>query len=153
MFLGYKINIAYVFYGEIGTLRNHDGHDNGNVKTTTTTTTTFFCRFLCRPCTTTTWNDQILSLLGNGNGKAINSTIPVWTRARSLLFSSLPKSLLLSKWAPWDNRKQKVKGCEVYFSATFSWTSPLSGRKVHNIEDCARLRGDVLSPSRAFYNS
>ena len=35
----------------------------------------FFCTFLCLHCTTTTLNDQILSLLGNGNGKAINCTI------------------------------------------------------------------------------
>ena len=57
---------------------------------------TFFIKFLCRPCTTTTWNDQILTLLENGNGKAINSTISVWTRARSVLLSSNLASLLLS---------------------------------------------------------
>ena len=62
------------------------------------------------------WNDQILSLLGNGNGKAINSTISVWTRVRSLLFSSNPNSLPLSNRAPRDNReKKKMKGCEVFF--------------------------------------
>ena len=33
---------------------------------------TLFCTFLCLPCTTTTWNDPILSGLENGNGKAIN---------------------------------------------------------------------------------
>ena len=36
----------------------------------------------------------------------------------------------LSNWATWDNGEKKVKGCEVYFSGTFSWTSPLSERKV-----------------------
>ena len=66
------------------------------------------------------WNDQILSLLGNGNGKAINSTISVWTRVRSLLFSSNPNSLPLSNRAPRDNReKKKMKGCEVFFQRRF----------------------------------
>ena len=42
------------------------------------------------PWPTTTRNDQILSLLENGNCKAINlSTISVWTRPRPL--SSAPK--------------------------------------------------------------
>ena len=36
---------------------------------------TLFCKYLCLHCTTTTRNDQILSLLGDGKGKAINSTI------------------------------------------------------------------------------
>ena len=48
--------------------------------------------------------DQILSLLGNGNGKAINSTISVWTWARSPLSSSSQNPLLLSNRANWDNR-------------------------------------------------
>ena len=56
-----------------------------------------------------TWNEQILSLPGNGNGKAINSTIPFSTWARSLLFSSNPYSILLSKWAPWNNLEKKWK--------------------------------------------
>ena len=66
------------------------------------------------------WNDQISwSLLGNGNGKAINSTISVWTRVRSLLFSSNPNSLPLSNRAPRDNREKKMKGCEVFFQRRF----------------------------------
>ena len=56
-----------------------------------------FCTFLCLHCTTTTWNNQILSLLGNGNGKAINSNISVRTGARPPLFSSSQNPLLLSK--------------------------------------------------------
>ena len=76
---------------------------------------TLFCTFLCSPCITKTWNDQILSLLGNGSGKAINSTISVRTWARSPLFSSNPNSLLLGNSAPWNNRQKKVKGCEVLF--------------------------------------
>ena len=65
------------------------------------------------------WNDQILSLLGNGNDKAINSTSSVWTRVRSLLFSSNPYSLPLSNRAPRDNREKKMKGCEVFFQRRF----------------------------------
>ena len=52
----------------------------------------------------------------DGNGKAINSTISIWTRARTPLFSSNTNSLLLSSRATRDKK--------------FSWTSPLSDRKV-----------------------
>ena len=100
----------------IGTLRNYDSDGNGNVKkaislmskTTSCPCITLFCTFLCSPCTTTTWNDQILSLLGNGkrNCKAINSSISVRTWVRSLLFSSKLNSLLLSNWAPRNNREK-----------------------------------------------
>ena len=61
---------------------------------------TLFCTFLCLPWITTTWNDQILSLLyltiilEDENGKAINSTISVLTRARSSLFRSSINVLL-----------------------------------------------------------
>ena len=80
---------------------------------------TLFCTFLCRPCTTTMWNDQILSLLGNGNGKAINSTISVWTRVPSPLFSSNPSSLLLSNRTPRDNREKKWKDAKSVFQRRF----------------------------------
>ena len=62
-----------------------------------------FFTFLCCLCTTRTWNDQIWTLLENGNSNAINSTISVWTRARSPLFSSNLNSLLLCNRATWDN--------------------------------------------------
>ena len=68
-----------------------------------------FCTFLRFLCTTTTWNDQILSLVENGNGTAINSTLSVWTRAPSPLFSSNQNSLLLSNRANWDNREKVSK--------------------------------------------
>ena len=54
----------------------------------------------------TTWNAQTLSLLGNGNGKAINSTISVRTWARSPLFSSSQNPRLLRNRANWDNREK-----------------------------------------------
>ena len=79
----------------------------------------FFLHFFCSRCIITTWNDQILSLLGNGNGKAKNSTISVRTRAWSLLFSSNPNSLLLSNWAPWKNRGKKWKDAKSIFQRRF----------------------------------
>ena len=96
----------------IGTLQNHDDDGNGNVinkyfrfnaqNNNSARASCFFCIFLCLHCTTTTWNDQILSLLEKGNGKAINSTISVWTRARSPLFSRSQNPLLLNIMAKWD---------------------------------------------------
>ena len=87
----------------------------------------FFCTFLCRPCTTTTWNDPVLSWLENANGKTINLTVSPWTRVHwSPLFSSKLISLLLSNWVTWYEGKKKLTGREVYFSATLSLASPLS---------------------------
>ena len=93
----------------IWSLRNYDGDGKKNVKKWAKqqlcTSITLFCTFLCCLCTTTTWNDQILRLLENRNGKAINSTISVSIRARSPLVSSNQNSLLLSNRANWDNRE------------------------------------------------
>ena len=69
----------------------------------------FFVYFFAVPAQLTTWNDQILSLIENGNRKALNSTISVWARARSPLFSSNQNSLLLSNRANWDNRENVLK--------------------------------------------
>ena len=111
----------------LGTFRNYDGEGdgdgdgdgdcNGNVeesirfwaKQQLCTCITLFCTFLCLPCTTVTWNDQILSLLENGNGKAINSTISIWTRARLPLFSSNLNSLSLISRVTWVNREKVWK--------------------------------------------
>ena len=72
-----------------------------------------------------------LSLLANGNGKAINSTISVRTRAQSLLFSSNPNSL--QSTGPLGKSQKKWNNEKSIFSATFSWTSLLSDRKVPKI--------------------
>ena len=79
----------------------------------------FLPTFLYRPCTSTTWNNHVLSLLGNGNGKGINSSISVWTRARSPLFSSNPKYLLLRNWAPRANREEKWKDAKSIYQRRF----------------------------------
>ena len=96
-----------------------------------------FCTFRSRPCTTTTWNDQILSWLENGNSKAINFSISLTTQKRSLttqkrfpLFSSNP-TFLLSSTAVWLRiRAKKFQGTQSLFSAKFSLVTPLSDRKV-----------------------
>ena len=46
--------------------------------------------------------------------------IYAWTRARALLFSSNPKSLLLSNcWAPWNNHEKKWKDMKYIFQRRF----------------------------------
>ena len=78
-----------------------------------------FCTFLCLHCTTTTWNDQNLSLLGTGNGKAINSTLSVRTGARSSLFSSNQNPLPLSNRTNWDNREKVWNDAKSVFQWRF----------------------------------
>ena len=103
------------FNRDLTILRRRRQRDCQKAKQQLCTCITLFCTFLCSPCTTTTWNDAILSLLGNGNGEAINSTISVRTRARSLLFSSKLSSLLLRNWTPWNNRKKECKDAKSTF--------------------------------------
>ena len=55
----------------------------------------------------------------DGKGKAINSTISVWTRARSPLLISNLNSLLLINWATWDNREMVWKDAESIFQRSF----------------------------------
>ena len=93
----------------IGTLRNYDGDCKENVKKaigliSKTATLRVHYAFLYISLLSlhnvnydVKLNDQILSLLENGNGEAINSTISAWTRARSLLFSSNQNSLLSNR--------------------------------------------------------
>ena len=57
-----------------------------------------------------------------------------WTRARALLFSSNPKSLILNNcWAPWNNHEKSERMWSL-FSATFSRTWLSSDRKVPNMK-------------------
>ena len=61
-----------------------------------------------------------LSLLGNGNGKAINSTISVRTRAQSLLFSSNVNSLQSFKQlGPLENHEQSEIMGSLFFQRHF----------------------------------
>ena len=92
---------------------------------------TLFCTLLCRSCTTTTWNDQILSFFDDGNGKAINSTISFWNP----LFSSNITSLLLSNWATWDNREMVWKDAGAIFQ-----------RRCHGRRRCLIVRSLLISP-------
>ena len=61
----------------------------------------------------------MLSLLKNGNDKAINSTISVWIRAWSPLFSSNENSPLLSNRENWDNREKVLKDAKSTFQRRF----------------------------------
>ena len=63
--------------------------------------------------------DQILSFSWGQNGKALNSTISVWTQERPLLFSSNINSNLLSNWATWDNREMGWNNAESIFQQGF----------------------------------
>ena len=103
----------------IGTLRNHDDDGNGNVIKQLCTCITLFCTFICLHFTATTWNDQILSLLWNGNGKAVNSTISVRTWARSPLPKSSQNPLLLGNRANWDNREKNWNDAKSVFKRWF----------------------------------
>ena len=85
--------------------------------------------------TTTTWNGQILRSFEKGNGQDINSSISVWTRGRSPLFSSNIYSPLFSIWATWYNR-EKVKWAKSIFQGCF-----------HGRRRCRIVRS-VLSPAR-----
>ena len=48
------------------------------------------------------------------------------------LFISSLNYLLFKQLGDLGKSRKKVKGCEVYFLGTFSWTPPLSNRKVPN---------------------
>ena len=101
---------------------------------------TLFCTFVCLPCITRTWPDQILSLLGNGNGRVINSTMSATTRERSLLFSSNPVSLLLSNWDPWINREKKWKDAKSIFQRGFH-----GRRRCRIVRSCTSVCGAATS--------
>jgi len=88
-------------------------------KTTTLHAHHNFCQFLCRPCTATRWNGQILSSPKNGSGKAINSAISVWTRARVPSLHFHLKFPFLSNRATWDNREIVSKYAKCIFQRRF----------------------------------
>ena len=110
----------------IGTLRNYDGDSDGNfkkginfctAKQQLRTSSPPFSTFLCHCYLTTTWNDRILSVLENGDGKTIVCTISVWTRT----WSPLLKLISLFKVIGWLGIiGKKFERFEVYFSGTSS---------------------------------
>ena len=96
---GTKTNQMYRPNDSIGTLWNYDGDSDGNFNFYTAkqqlgTSSPLFSTFLCHCYLTTTWNDRILGVLENGDGKTIVCTISVWTRTWSPLFNLI--SLFLS---------------------------------------------------------
>ena len=111
----------------IRTLRNYDDDGNRNVqkaiglmtKQQLCTCITRFGTFLCCSFTTTTWNDHMLSLLENRNGKAIISSISVATRATAPLLSSNQNSIISSNTANWDNREKIKRMRRLFFTDVF----------------------------------
>ena len=65
------------------------------------------------------WPNFIIRVFEDWNGKAINSTIPVWTRVWPPLFSSNLNPLLLSNWATWDNLEMVWKDAKSIFQQGF----------------------------------
>ena len=73
-----------------------------------------------------------LSLLGNGNGKAINSTISVRTRTQSLLFSSNLNSLQSFKQlGPLENHEKSEIMGSLFFQRHFRGRRCCRSLKVH----------------------
>ena len=97
----------------VGTLRDYDGDGNGNVyntigfmsKTTTHASRTLFCTFLCRPYTTTTWSDQILSWLRTGTAR----------REKFDSFSYNLNSYLSGNWVTWYKGEKVSKVAKLFF--------------------------------------
>ena len=83
-------------------------------------------------------NDQFLSLLEYGNGKTIDSTIFVWTRARSPLFVSKINSLLLGNWATWIMVKWSERMLILFFPSDVFY-----GRRL------CRIVGSLVTPAEA----
>ena len=114
----------------LGTLRNYDGDGNGNIiksnrfneqNNNSARASCFFVNFFAVLARLWQWHGQILSLPENGNGKAINSTISVWTRARvpSLQFQKFLSFLF--NMAIWDNfqivsKDKKPIFCDVFMN-------------------------------------
>ena len=102
----------------LGTLRNATATSKGNRDIISHTTTPhvhhgFFVHFFVVPARLRLEMTKFLSFfLRGGNGKAINSTISVWTRAP--LFSSNINSPLFSNWSTWDNREMVWKHAECF---------------------------------------
>ena len=78
-------------------------------------------------------NDQILTFFEDRKGNPINSIISVWTRAWPPLLCSNINSLLLSNWAPWNNREKKWKDAKSIFQ-----------RRFHGCRRCRIVRSLVL---------
>ena len=112
---------------KVGTLRNNDGDGNGNgreaidlvSKTTTLHVHHAFLYISLPPLHDYDVKWPNFKFFKDGNGKAINSTISVWTQAWLPLFLSDINSLLLSNWATLEYREMVWKDAESIFQGCF----------------------------------
>ena len=125
----------------LGTLRNYDGDGNGNFKkinrfneqnNNSARASCFFVNFFAVLARLWQWHGQILSL--PENGKAINSIISVWTRARvpSLQFQKFLSFLF--NMAVWDN-----------FLTVSKDKKPIFLRRFHGRRRCRVVRSLLFS--------
>ena len=91
---------------------------------------TLFCTFLFLPCTTTKWNDKILSVFWGRERQGDKFYHLCLNSGVAPLFSSNINFPLLSNWATRDNGEMVWKDAAAYLSGTLLWKSPLSDRKV-----------------------
>ena len=116
----------------VGTLRNYDGDGKENVKKAVgliskTTTLHVHHAFLYISLLSLHNYDVKWAILSfflgrertNAYGKAINSTISVWSRVRPPLFSSNLNSLLLTNRANWDNCEKVWHDAKSIFQRRF----------------------------------
>ena len=121
------MSILHCPIGVLGTLRNYDVK-RGRPKSNSARASRFWT-FLCCPCATTTWNDQMLVYFRTETARGlILQSLSELGRGPSLQLQ--PKFPSIKATGRLVIIANSMKGCEVYFSLTFSWTSPLSGRKV-----------------------
>ena len=114
-----RVRVPFPFWphDRTGTLRNNDNSDdNGN----SARASRFFLHFFGVRARLRREMTKLLSfLLEDGYGKAIISTISVWTWALPSLFSANINSLLLNNWATLKNCEMVWKNAESIFQGRF----------------------------------
>ena len=102
---------------------------------------------------------KFLSLLDNGNAKAIIFTIFSWPRSSYMVSSpqlqpNFPSFRSIGNYAIWNDREKVWKNERVSYLEAFSLTSPLSDRKVRNCwfsHDVTKIQTTELSILPWFY--
>ena len=97
------------------------------------TCSTLFCTFLCRRCTTTTWNCLISRFVEDvDTGKRPSVSFPeLWYSP--LEFNSRKICQHLTNWMRWEERDKVWRSANsLFLKVTFSWSSPSSLLKLPN---------------------